>query len=321
MTRGQGPVPRIRTLGSGVWVVNQPAKRGRRVSVQSLGQDTWVVRRGRGRVVRKVGPPRIRTHLVMDEAIARRRMRIFERSVLHYMADEHIAFVLRRLDINCVLDVGANLGQYAKKLRKNGYTGRIVSFEPLPHLAEKLEKAAARDVDWQVIRCALGDVSAETEMEIAGGQGRMSSLRAPSEFGKSWSSKLGSEGSAPVAVRRLDELFDDVLEGIEEPRVYLKLDTQGYDLQAFAGAGERINDVVAMQSEVSSVPIYEGVPRLTDQIAAYEAAGFELTGMFPVITDPATMRVIEFDAVMVRPGQVEEARKRRRARRLRERMS
>jgi hypothetical protein len=55
-----------------------------------------------------------------------------------------------------------------------------------------------------------------------------------------------------------------------------------------------------MQSEVACVPIYDGMPRLPDQIAAYESAGFEITGMFPVTRHRASMRVIEFDVTMVR---------------------
>jgi FkbM family methyltransferase len=186
-------------------------------------------------------------------------------------------------------------------LRRRGYTGRIVSFEPLPQVAEKLEKRAADDPDWWVVPYALGEEASETAMHVAGGQGRMSSLRPPSEFGKDWSWKLGSEGTAAVSVRRLDDLFDETVQGLDDPRVYLKLDTQGYDLPAFAGAGTRIDEVLGMQAEVSVVPIYEGVPRLGDQLAVYEGAGFELTGMFPVIRDEASMRVIEFDAVLIRP--------------------
>ena len=93
-------------------------------------------------------------------------------------------------------------------------------------------------------------------------------------------------------------------EGVDSPRTYLKLDTQGYDLQAFAGAGDRVKELVGMQSEVSQVPLYDGMPHMTEQLATYEAAGFGLTGMFPVILDRPTMRVIEFDAIMVRDTAV-----------------
>lgn len=227
-------------------------------------------------------------------------MRVHQLSMLHYLAEEHIAWMLRELEINCVLDVGANRGQYARRLRRAGFTGRIVSFEPLADVAEKLEKVAANDPDWHVLRYALGQTTEEAEMSVAGGQGRMSSLLPASEFGRAWSSKLAEDGSASVSIRRLDELFAEAMGGITNPRVYLKLDTQGYDLQAFAGAGECIEEIVGMQSEVSAVPMYESMPGLTEQIATYEAAGFELTGMFPVMVDGKTLRVIEFDAVMIR---------------------
>ncbi len=300
VTVAHGPAPRVRKLGAGAWLVTQPAKGRRGMTVQPFGGRSWVLRRGPQPAVHRIGPPRIDTHLVLDEQAARKRMPVYERSVLHFMADEHVAWTLRRLKISCVLDVGANRGQYAKKLRAHGYTGRIVSFEPVPHLADHLEQAAAADPDWQVVRCALGEEPAETEIEVAGGQGRMSSLLPPSDFGKSWTDKLGSDGAVTVSVRRLDELFDQVLEGLDKPRVYLKLDTQGFDLQAFAGAGDRIQEVLGMQSEVSVMPLYDGTPPMTEQLAVYEAAGFELTGMFPVITEKKTMRVIEFDAMMVR---------------------
>jgi hypothetical protein len=59
-----------------------------------------------------------------------------------------------------------------------------------------------------------------------------------------------------------------------------------------------------MQSELSLVPLYDGMPHLTEQLATFEDAGFQVTGMFPVVFDRATMRVIEFDAVMVRADAV-----------------
>ena len=55
-----------------------------------------------------------------------------------------------------------------------------------------------------------------------------------------------------------------------------------------------------MQSEVSCIPIYEGMPHLTQQIATYEEAGFASAGMFPVTWDHETLAVIEFDVLMVR---------------------
>jgi FkbM family methyltransferase len=214
----------------------------------------------------------------------------------------HVARILSRLDINCVLDVGANVGQFGRQIRAAGYAGRIVSFEPLPTFACQLRQVACHDADWRVFEYALGDT--DTEMDINARPGSMSSLLPSSDFGRRWHPRLTVGRKERVRVRRLDSLYDTAIAGLNPPRVFLKLDTQGYDLWAFAGAGERVREILGLQAELSCVPIYEGMPRLPEQIAVYENAGFEITGMFPVNDDPDSLRVIEFDVVMVRPGAV-----------------
>ena len=86
---------------------------------------------------------------------------------------------------------------------------------------------------------------------------------------------------------------------MDQARIYLKLDTQGYDLKVFSGT-ERLRKIIfALQSEMSILPIYEGLPHVTESIAVYEKAGFEIAGMYPISLDNATLRMIEFDCLMV----------------------
>ncbi len=297
-----GGQPRVTSLGKGGWLVRQRTPAGRKLQLQPLDEDTWVVsRRGpRARVVHRLGQPSLRADLVVDRRTLSRNTQGYQLKMLRYLGEEHVAWLLGQLEVNVVLDVGANRGQFGQRLRRDGYTGRIVSFEPVPHVADALEEAAADDPEWHVLRCALGETDEETEMHVGVGEGRLSSLLPASEFGRTWNERIDADTTVRVPVRRLDGLFDEVVAGVDSPRVYLKLDTQGYDLQAFAGAGDRVEELVGMQSEVSQVPLYDGMPHMTEQLATYEAAGFGLTGMFPVIVDRPTMRVIEFDAVMVR---------------------
>jgi FkbM family methyltransferase len=141
---------------------------------------------------------------------------------------------------------------------------------------------------------------------------RLSSLLPPSDFGLEWKSRMGQMESETITVRRLDSIFAEVTaelpEEIGQVRAFLKMDTQGYDLRVLQGAGAALDHVVALQSEVACVPLYDGMPRLPEQLTAYEAAGFQTVGIFPVSQHPATMRAIEMDLLMVRPEQVRRRR-------------
>jgi len=65
---------------------------------------------------------------------------------------------LESRQVNVVLDVGANSGQYATDLRRAAYKGRIVSFEPLSGPFSLLERSAARDPLWNCRQCALAPI-------------------------------------------------------------------------------------------------------------------------------------------------------------------
>lgn len=211
----------------------------------------------------------------------------------------HVADFLTNYEVNCVLDVGANKGQYGKQLRDFGYRGRIVSFEPVPEALARLQKTAERDPDWSVHPFALGRSESVESMHL--GWKTMNSLLEPSAYGQQRYKRFADTSrTTQVQVRRLDQVMDEALEGIANPRPFLKMDTQGFDMEVFVGAGERIGEFVGMQSEVAALQLYEGSPHMTEAITAYEDAGFEITGMYPVTREGSTGRVVEFDCVLAR---------------------
>lgn len=219
--------------------------------------------------------------------------------VSQWLLQEHLSDVLWRYRVDCVLDVGANRGQYARFLRQAGYRGRIISLEPVPEVFAQLAAAAADDDLWDVHQLALGRESGELEMHVAS-DGTLSSALPPSEFGTERFAALREIQVQRVPVRRLDALLPELFPAGETPRILLKLDTQGFDLEAFAGLGDAVDRVVALQSEVALLTIYEHMPRMPEALAVYEAAGFEVSGMYPVTREKRTARVLEYDCVMVR---------------------
>ncbi|MER6348690.1 FkbM family methyltransferase [Streptomyces sp. NPDC001595] len=310
---------RVTDLGPGAAVVSRHGGRTRiplepgadlvardngQYSVAGAGRDTWVVLRDRSA---RAGPrPRKWTGVRLGDTGARllldRRAKADERrlqlAAAEYLCTQHVAAMLELYGVNCVFDVGANAGQYAGRLRRLGYTGRIVSFEPASDAFARLRDAARDDPDWHVHPCALG--REDTVSTIHTGWNTMNSLLPPSDYGRDRYRRFAAIRTEQIEIRRLDGLMEQALDGIAEPRPYLKMDTQGYDLEVFAGAGERVADFVGLQSEVAALRLYEGSPRMGDAIAAYEAEGFEITGMYPVTREAATGRVVEFDCVMMR---------------------
>src|ERR1700730_646638 len=85
-------------------------------------------------------------------------LRIIDQRDLHLLHERaHLRRLFEFLNIDCVFDVGANTGQYARMLRRSvGYRGPIISFEPNPEVAAILRENARRENNWFVEEVALG---------------------------------------------------------------------------------------------------------------------------------------------------------------------
>lgn len=184
----------------------------------------------------------------------------------------HLKSLLNLLDVNCVLDVGANRGQFAHQLRAIGYRGFIFSFEPLSNEFSVLSASFKDDSRWKGHNIALGETSSSIPINVIPQSTVMSSLLSPLHPPPDIKTEL-------IEVRRLDELLPSLISSIRKPRVFLKMDTQGYDLKVFKGAEGCIEQVYGLYSELSIQAIYQGMPNYLEALEVYEAAGFELLSL------------------------------------------
>jgi FkbM family methyltransferase len=197
------------------------------------------------------------------------------------------------------LDVGGHYGEYGSLIREAGYTGRIVTFEPASANLPLLSERSRADRDWRIMPFALGSTNGTATLHVAAAT-QLSSMRDANEYGRrQFGDKFETEAVEEVEVRTLDSVFDECIDGIASPRVYLKMDTQGLDLEVLDGASERIAEIAALQSELAVRPIYSGMPDYLEFIAYLNQRDFELSGIFPVTTD-RDLRAIELDCIMVR---------------------
>ena len=213
--------------------------------------------------------------------------------------DTFLWMLFERYGINCVLDVGARHGDYGILLRNNNYRGAIASFEPVSASYRILQSASAGDPAWTTYPFALGSSPGTAEINVGTGTS-YSSFLTPSAYGLETNPDIAPARTETVQIRSLDELFAEVTSRIREPRVYLKMDTQGFDLEVIRGARQSLPQIVALQSELTLQPLYQAMD--TSWIAALEefrGAGYELSAMFAGYRDPS-LRLSEMDCVMVR---------------------
>ena len=213
----------------------------------------------------------------------------------------HLRESFHRLNVNCVIDVGANVGRYSSMLRKGGYNGRIISIEPLAEAHARLKERAQIDDSWRTLNIALGE-SDETKVLNIFAASDLSSLLVQSVDMEKNIPGSDITGTQSIVVKRLDTIMDQLIDGLDEPRVFLKMDTQGYDLKVVRGGNKFLRHVYGIQSELSVIPIYEDMPDYIESLTFYRSLGFEPTGIFPVTHELTTQHVIEFDAILTRCG-------------------
>jgi FkbM family methyltransferase len=218
-----------------------------------------------------------------------------------YPPPQSLPWLLRQVfeagRINCALDVGAHEGEFRDLLRRDaGFPGRIVSFEPAGQPFSVLERRSREDEKWWVRRWALGAADGVDELRVFH-KTKLSSFRRPTAFLLAHI-QPGLEHLETVPIRRLDSIFADCVAGIERPRIFLKTDTQGTDLDVLQGATDSLRSILVLQVEVSVKQQYQGVPDFLEAIGMMTREGFELAGLYPVSRD--NFSVIEFDCVMVR---------------------
>ncbi len=212
---------------------------------------------------------------------------------------EHLRKLFATFDVDCVIDVGANDGGYARLLRQEvGYSGLLLSFEPVAALAARCRAAAAADPNWLVFDCAAGEEDQEAEIHVSA-YSQLSSLLAPAtSLPTHMAPLMASSHTEVVQVRRLDNVLPEIQRRFGFRRPYLKIDTQGFDLAVLEGLGEFLPEMVAAQTELSFLPLYKGMPGWRTVIDTLERRQFAVSSMFGVNLDKS-MRAIEFDCVLI----------------------
>jgi FkbM family methyltransferase len=199
--------------------------------------------------------------------------------------------------INTVIDVGANTGQYASALRRAGYKGEILSFEPLSDAYAELEKKSRHDPKWRIFNCAIGSENGEAEINIAGNS-ESSSLLPMLDAHLRSAPESKYRATERVKVSTLDSALENVLS--KDSRAFLKIDTQGYEHYVIQGARSQLRQVCLIECELSLTPLYEGQYLCQDMLTLLDGLGFKPVHFDPIFSDLTTGHCLQVDGIFVR---------------------
>jgi len=209
-----------------------------------------------------------------------------------------IVSLLTGHDVDCVFDVGANVGQYANAIRKNGYQRRIVSFEPLSAAHDQLTTRASGDAGWDVApRTAVGAESGETQINVSP-ESDMSSILPLDATAHERLASTRATGVENVPVTTVTDALAAHVTG--RAPIFLKSDTQGFEAQVLAGIGDNWDRITGVQLELSIQPIYEGQPDHLPLLEQLAAQGLRPHLVIPGYWSRHYGRMLEYDVVCFR---------------------
>ncbi len=207
---------------------------------------------------------------------------------------EH-ARVLSGLDCRTVVDIGANRGQFALVARQCHSQARVISFEPVPAVAAKFRAMFAGDDCVTLHEAAIGPVAGNAVIHISRRDDSSSLLPITS----TQVALYPGTAEAATATVRVAPLREFLPASDVRPPALLKLDVQGYELEALRGCEDLLDRFAYVYAECSFVELYGGQALADEVIAWLRERGFTLRGVHNMDYDSGG-RAIQADFLFVR---------------------
>lgn len=185
---------------------------------------------------------------------------------------------LRKIPFNTIIDVGANSGQFAKKITSFYPNAKIYCFEPLPEPFNELEAWAGTQNGRVVpLNLALGDKEGEAEMFLHENHTPSSSLLATTKLNEHYYPSTKVQKCICVRQMTLDAALEEMQIDLSQ-EILIKLDVQGYEDRVIAGGRETFAKATACILEVCLDSLYAGQADFLKLLMMLEDLGYRYAG-------------------------------------------
>ena len=223
-------------------------------------------------------------------------------SNLKYTYDSELNLVksLNFFRVKSIIDVGANEGQFVLRLLKNNFKGNVISFEPITDAYKKLlinAESNKKKISWHVAeKCGLGSKDFSRDIFISQHSESSSLLKIlPKHTNLKPLSKIIS--TEKIKIKKLDNFYDNIKK--LDKNIFLKIDTQGYELEVLKGAKKTLRLITALVVEVSLVKLYDKQPLWLDIVNFLKERNFIVWSVDRVMGDISTGETYQLDITFI----------------------
>jgi FkbM family methyltransferase len=202
--------------------------------------------------------------------------------------------ILEKYNVDLIIDVGANTGIYGKETRQFGFKGEIVSFEPVADAFEKLVKNTKNDLKWKAYNFALGSENGKQVINISANS-HSSSILEILDAHTRVETTASYIGKQEIQINTLDSVFKDIKGKANE--IFMKIDTQGFELNVLRGAVNSLSYIQTIQLEMSLRPLYARQPLCKDLMNFLDSHNYKLIDIEPGFADSKTGTLLQFDGI------------------------
>lgn len=207
--------------------------------------------------------------------------------------------IIQKLNIDLIIDVGANAGQYGELTRMLGYKNNLVSFEPLKNVFTNLNAVANKDDRWTAFNYALGEKNYTTEINVSKNTFSSSILNINDKHIEAAPEAVFVQKET-IEVKTLDSIYPSIANGYKN--VFLKIDVQGFEKNVLDGAINSLNTIKGVQLEMSLAPLYHNETTFTQMLIFMESKGFELVSLENSLVDNDTSFLLQADGIFIKKG-------------------
>ncbi len=202
-------------------------------------------------------------------------------------------------NINTVIDVGANVGQFARLAREVFDKASIYSFEPLPDCYEKLRHALPDDKKFFSFNKAIGRSKSSLKFFRSVHSPSSSFLKMEEIHKEAFPESSQGQLQEPIDVEvdALDNIFENTK---LDKNILLKIDVQGFENEVIDGAHRLLSKAMVLIIEMSMVKLYQDQPLFHDVYQNLHKHGFQFKGNLAQMLHPVSGEVVQVDAVFVR---------------------